>query len=205
MTDTWNNLTSQHGRKAVMSLKLSDQQLDTETARQIPILREAIRPFLNGTEKIALDFGCGYGRFTPMLANLIDGRAVGFDPSSAMVASAQWHTDVDYISCPTDQFFHETTQTGTHYDLILAYAVLGEPSMGNVAPALSRILSPGGLLTIVEHVVPDPDPERWWRFQRPGHYETLFGACGITLRTVGTVAQLEDVMTIYAGRLHPAG
>jgi SAM-dependent methyltransferase len=205
MTETWDNLVRTHGRRSVVSLSISDRELDAETARQIPILRDAIRPFLAGREKTALDYGCGFGRFTPMLANLIDGRAVGFDPSSAMVAAAQWHQSVDYVSCPTDQFFRETGGTKTTFDLILAFAVLGEPSVPvwTTAGFLSDLLSENGLLVVVEHVVPKPDFSRWWRFRQPGFYEEVFGAHCVDLEEVGKVPQLGDTMTIYAGRATP--
>lgn len=202
MSSTWNDLTRQHGKRSVMSLTISDQELEAETARQIVILREAIRPLLTGREKTALDFGCGYGRFTPMLANLIDGRALGFDPSSGMIQAAQGHVSVDYVSCPTGQFFHELRGTQTRFDLILAFGVLGEPSVPVWATALqlAGCLSDTGAIVVVEHVVPHPDPGRWWRFRPPGFYEGVFSACGIQLHEIGKVPQLSDVMTIYAGR-----
>lgn len=205
MTEVWNDLVRSHGCRSVMSIIASSEQVDAETARQIPLLREAIRPFLTGHEKTALDFGCGYGRFTAMLANLIDGRALGFDPSSAMVAAAQWHADVDYVSCPTGEFFHETQQAETRFDLILAFAVLGEPNIPvwSTAMNLGRLLSDEGMIVVVEHVVPSPDSSRWWRFRQPGFYEEVFCACNIALHGVGTVAQLDDTMTIYAGRISP--
>lgn len=205
MTDVWDQLVHSHGRRSVMSLVVSDEQLDGETARQIPTLREAIRPHLSGTEKTALDFGCGYGRFTPMLANLIDGRALGFDPSSGMINAAHGHVSVDYVSCPTDKFFQELRGTATTFDLILAFGVLGEPSVPiwKTALELRSILSDEGLLVVVDHVVADPDTSRWWRFRTPGFYEETFSACGVVLQEVGKVPQLTDLMTIYAGRISP--
>jgi SAM-dependent methyltransferase len=205
VTGTWDDLTRNHGKKAVMSLTISDKVLEAETNRQIPLLRSAIRPLLTGHERTALDFGCGYGRFTPMLANLIDGRAVGFDPCAEMLRAGHGHLSVDYVSCPTGQFFQELRATETRFDLILAFAVLGEPSVPVWITALElcNVLSPEGLMVIVEHVVPHPDPGRWWRFRPPGFYEEVFAACGVHLHEVGTVPQLDDTMTILAGSLSP--
>jgi SAM-dependent methyltransferase len=202
MTDLWDNLVKTRGRQCVMNPGISGAELDAETARQIPILREAIRPHLRGCEKTALDYGCGFGRFTAMLANLIDGRAVGYDPSGEMIRAGHGHISVDYVSCPPDQFFHETLKADTTYDLILAFAVLGEPSVPvwTTAGFLSDLLSENGLLVVVEHVVPKPDFSRWWRFRQPGFYEEVFGAHCIDMEEVGKVAQLGDTMTIYAGR-----
>jgi SAM-dependent methyltransferase len=205
LTDIWDGLVRAHGRQVVINPTISGAKLDAETARQIPVLREAIRPHLRGCEKTALDFGCGYGRFTHMLANLIDGRAVGFDPSPEMIRMAQWHTAVDYVCCPPDRFFDETRKAGTWFDLIFTLGVLGEPNIplwGTVAD-LASILSDNGLVVVVDHVSARPDVTRWWRFREPGFYEDAFRTSGIDIDVIGTVAQLGDVMTIYGGRFTP--
>jgi SAM-dependent methyltransferase len=83
MSDPWATLAQAHGRRAVMSLGISDAELDAETIRQIAVLRPLIAGVLNGSETRVLDYGCGAGRFTAMLGETVGWCAIGYDPASA--------------------------------------------------------------------------------------------------------------------------
>jgi SAM-dependent methyltransferase len=76
----WERRVRDHGRRAVLNLGHSDEEFERFTAWQWDQLSPSLRAQLRGDEKSILDFGCGAGRFTPELARLIGGRAIGVDP-----------------------------------------------------------------------------------------------------------------------------
>lgn len=195
MTDTWTNLTRTHGRKSVMSLNIDDATLDAETERQAAEIFPLIRSHLRGDERTALDFGCGYGRFVPHLARLTDDmRVAAYDPCGEMLDLIYWGAGVATNDWPTI--------ASESYDLIFAAMVLGDPDLNleKTAVSMASVLAPDGLLVVLDHM-PNTEPTgRWWRF-RPDHtYIDLFARHGVILQKIGAARQLDNPVTILAGR-----
>ncbi len=193
---TWDDLAAQHGARAVMDLGISDAELDAETARQWPLIEAMLRPLLNGSEQLALDFGCGVGRFTPRLADLTSGAVIGYDPCKRFIAMAplRAHPTVHY----TAQMPH-----GYDFDLVFVAMVLGDPGQDifETARTITSLLAPGGLLIVLEHCVTNPAPYagRWWRFRNAEEYRRLFFPQA-PLDIIGSIMQLSNPVTILAGR-----
>ncbi len=203
LSNEWTDLALNHGRKSVMSLAITDQELDAETNRQIGVLFPMISEQLLGHEREALDFGCGAGRFTVPLAKVIQGRAVGFDPCAPLIATATGHIAVDYHSADTTAYFSECQRNQTTFDLILAYVVLGSPQLDTemIAAGLVSLLADDGLLILADHITPDVPTDRWWRFRPLEFYQSLFRRHGVELECIGELMQLENKITVLAGRL----
>jgi len=201
--DEWSGLAKQHGRKSVMSLKISDQELDAETARQTPILMGMISEQLLGHERSGLDYGCGSGRFSRALAKTIPGRVTAFDPCAELIQLATGNINVDYVSGSADGFFHECKHNGTTYDVVLAAQVLGSPKLDLEATAtgLVSLLSSDGLLIITDHMPIVLPSGRWWRFRPAELYKSIFNRNGIDLECIGELQQLTETITVLAGRL----
>lgn len=180
-----------------MDLRITDADLDAETARQWPLIEAMIRPLLNGSEQLSLDFGCGAGRFTPRLADLTGGMAIGFDPCKQFINTAAIapHPRVRYTA---------RVPYGLDFDCLLVAMVLGDPSldMAETAATISSLLAPGGLLVLLEHMPDNPAAytDRWWQFHPAIIYTDLFALYGIALDNIGSVMQLAETVTILAGR-----
>ena len=202
MPKDWDNLAVQFGPKSVMSLTITDEELNAETERQIPLLEQIIEPLLDWDEETVLDFGCGAGRFTQALADMIRGRATGFDPCAGLIERAPGGYNVDYVSCPADQFFAECRAQNTTYGVVFAFGVLGAPGLdlGLTARGLVDVLAPKGLLVIADHMSLMPAEGKWWIHRHPSFYRLLFSGLGIELHQEGIVTQLDNAFTILAGR-----
>lgn len=202
MPNEWSALAKAHGRKSVMSLTIDDKELDRETERQLPILRDMIKQCLNGTERTALDFGCGSGRFSHMLAQCINGRVAAFDPCEELIALGVEHADVAYFTGSADAFFDEDQGCGMKYDVVFAAQVLGAPALNLEATAadLVSVLEPDGLLIVLDHMPKIIPSGKWWHFRPLGLYTELFRRNGIEMSFVGTMMQLENEITMIAGR-----
>src|SRR5688572_20636685 len=79
-TGYWPKRVAALGRRAVFDRRHSDAELDAVSAAQREVLLPMLRARLNGTERVVLDYGCGWGRFTGMLAEATGGLAIGMDP-----------------------------------------------------------------------------------------------------------------------------
>lgn len=199
MSEVWNGLARKHGRVAAVNLDLTEGSLDELTAAQTAHLFPLLRSLLTGNERWGLDYGCGAGRFSGMVADLVSHHAIGYDPSGGMLALAPLHLRLDYISCPPRVF----VDTHGPFDLIWCYLVLGNfhshEEASETAGHLVSLLAPDGLLVLGEHEEENPH-ETWWKFRPTGYYRALFSVRGLSLNRVGEVAQLAHPVTIYAGR-----
>lgn len=199
MSDTWTDLTAKHGRRCVMSPTIDDATLNAETERQISEIFPLIKPLLNGREVIALDYGCGAGRFTAALADCIDGWATGYDPCGDLIALAQEAKWVDYVTMPVDDFFR---YDDTPYNVVFAAMVIGHPGIDTdgLVGDLVNVIVPDGLMIVLDHMPFHIPQGRWWKFRPERFYIDLFERHGVKLERIGKVMQLENEVTVLAGR-----
>jgi SAM-dependent methyltransferase len=197
----YDDLVKHNGRHAVVSLAVTDHDVDELTKVQVAALGPMIRPLLTGKETVALDYGCGYGRFTSMLASMA-GRAVGVDPCADLIATAPRDPGLDFL-CEDPEGFARTQATrGTLYDVVFSWTVLDIPTIDQEAAvaAMVSLLAPEGIVVIGDHM-PDADPGgRWVRFLPMSHYTEMFARHDIALKKLGEVAQLGNPVTVLAGR-----
>lgn len=164
---------------------------DAITTQQVGYLKPLLRGLLSGSERTALDYGCGAGRLTRMLAELV-GEAVGFDPCREFIALA-----------PTEKGTHflTTFPIGSRFDVVFTWSVLGGlgvVTMPFIARSLAEALSDGGLLLLADHMGVDCGLQ--WQFRPAKFYVDLFAQEGIWLKPVGRSEQCGHEMTILAGR-----
>ena len=203
MHNPYSALAREHGRRAVVSLAIDDATLDAETARQAAEIMPIIRRLLRGDELTALDYGCGWGRFTGYLTKLPAGgrplATTGFDPCAEYIAMARPDSAIKYATGDPDAFF--SANEGV-FDLIFCWVVLGMPGLDvpKTVAGLASMLSPTGLMVLGDHMADTPPRGRWWRF-RPQHvYQGLFRRHGISLWQVQECLQVGDPITVLAGR-----
>ena len=208
MPDPWGNLARQFGRKSVMSLAISDATLDAETERQAALIFPLVQRHLRGTERTALDYGCGAGRFTPYLGDLVTGQVVGFDPCAELLAERPVLPGYRYqfVTGDPERFFDRSNVLGgyhSHFDIIFLAMVLCLPHVDVHATVsgLAGLLSPDGQIVLLDHM-PDVDPGGTWAHMRSfSFYRDVFAEHGIALAHVGTVKQLDkDVAICIGGR-----
>ena len=201
MSETWDDLSRKFGRKCVMNTEISDGALDKETERQASVIFPMLAKLMSGTEHFALDYGCGYGRFTRYLHRLLKAErplTIGFDPSRELVWQAPIIQGISWEASDPAQFFHWNEDL---FDVTMCFCVLGEPSIDThaVAEGLARVTKPNGMVVIVDHMNPT-GPGRWWQFRSPEYYKELFARYGIILGVLGHEWQLDNQITIMCNR-----
>lgn len=179
------------GKSCVMKPNYTDEERDAENKRQSSAADAAIYPLIRGNEILGLDYGCGYGRLTPMLHEVMRCPVIGYDPSPNMIAASTPKTGIIYTSeLPSMQA----------YDVIMAWAVLGSPAIDREATArhISSLLIPGGLLIIGDHI--GYRTKGWWEFRSLGHYQHIFDRYDIDLLHLKEIGQCGEPFSLLCGR-----
>lgn len=169
----WERRARQYGARAVFNLAHSEVQLAQVTEMQKREIYPHVRAALNGQERFALDFGCGPGRFTRDLAEMIGGRAIGVDTTRAFIDMAPRAPMVEYRHMEAGRI----PVADADVDLVWICLVLGGVVEQRVLDAsvqeINRVLRPGGLLVLIENTSSAPDAAHW-KFRSVADYRALF-------------------------------
>lgn len=192
----WTERARAFGPRSVLNLGHAETEYEAVTIAQKRELFPHLGRYLTGQEKVALDFGCGPGRFTADLAGLIEGRAVGVDVVQAYLDMAPLHERVEYRPMEPGRI----DLADGSVDLAWVCLVLGalrEPVLSRSAAEIARVLRPGGVLFVVENTSEQPDAPHW-AYRPVAEYERLFHWAA--LRHVHDYWDLGERISVLAGR-----
>jgi SAM-dependent methyltransferase len=198
----WRERTDELGANAVVNQLHRSDDLDELTRKEEELLFPYLRNALNGSEATLLDFGCGTGRFTTHLAELIDGTAVGVDPTASLLAHATPGERTRFLQIGASQIpFPDGS-----FDVIWVCLVLGgitRPApLLRTAQEIERVLAPGGLLFLIENTSERPNAKHW-SFRSADEYEQLFE--GVDLVHKDDYQADGERMSILSGRARAGG
>jgi SAM-dependent methyltransferase len=212
----WDERTETFGKRAVFNICHDEKGRNEFTAMQRSILLPILRRNLIGCERTALDFGCGIGRWTPMLAEEIDGYAIGVDPTPALLAFAEERKPPDGVdrnsgvrTTHVEYRLYEGSAipiADASIDLVwiclVLSAIIADTVLVHTVRELDRVTRPGGLVFLVDNVDgPGYRPVRSrWSNSRPAvDYQRLF-APFVDLINVGGYVDLGEDHAILVGR-----
>jgi SAM-dependent methyltransferase len=180
----------------VLNLGHGDDEFDAVTEVQRRELMPRLAALLDGKERLALDLGCGPGRFCRDLQQAIGGRVVGVDVADELLALAPSAPAVEYRRMSEGRIPLEDGAA----DLVWSCLTLGgivEPVLGRTVAEVARVLSPSGLLFLVENTADRVDAPHW-AFRSLEAYCALFPF--VALRHLGDYDDLGERISILAGR-----
>lgn len=196
-SEHWTEKVKAEGRRAAVELTgvlLSDEEFDRLTDSQAMTMCTAIKLYLTDADKRALDYGCGWGRFSDHLSSLVPGGADAFDSCQEMLDLA----DLKNAFIINDQkYLHPES-----YDLILvAWVLQGVDNFEEVVEHIAGLLTPGGMLVVVDVMrVRYDGGGRFQHFQHFTHYVDAFAAYGIKLEIADVVQQYGTPCPMLLGR-----
>jgi SAM-dependent methyltransferase len=204
----WSDRVKRFGRRAVLNLGISSDEIEAEIQREEGIVFPILQRELAGPPSFLLDYGCGWGRFTVDLAELTGAANVlGYDPCAELVAMAQGETarGIRFVTGPPRSFF---TEFHAAFDLIWIHAVLGgmrDADLPEIAAALATVLTPDGLLFLMEGTEPFNPANDFWHVREERSYLDLLEAVGLSARVVGHLPTLfGEVKSVIAARKTPS-
>lgn len=197
----WRSRARAFGKRSVLHLGHPEEDFDRVTEAQKAEIFPFLKAALDGSERIALDYGCGPGRFTRDLAALTRGSAVGVDlvPEFFDLAPKDAAVRFDLIRngvIPLPE---------AYVDLVWVCLVLGGiqgRALVKTVAEIGRVLRPGGLLFLVENTSELPDAEHW-HYRPVSAYQKLFPFAKLT--HVHDYYDLSERISILAGRKGPGG
>lgn len=194
----WEWRAKRYGARAVYHLGHDEASLDSVTRQQAEQFLPVLRSHLRGDERTALDFGCGPGRFTGVLADAIGGRAIGVDPTAALLALAPRHEKTELRRMEDGRIPLESRSA----DVAFVCLVLGGIADDDLEPAareIGRVLARDGLLLLLENTADQPDI-RHWSYRSVDAYRALFP--DVDLACAGGYSDRGEPIAILAGRRH---
>ena len=196
----WHERARRFGARAVLNIGHPAEHFDEVTSRQKALLLPRLQHRLEGWEKIVLDLGCGPGRFTPDLARIVEGEAIGVDPIPSLLELAPQASGVRYermdvaaIPLPAE-----------HVDVAWICLVLGgitdSSTLDQTIREVDRVLRPRGLVFLVENTTESPNPRgsAYWHFRSVSEYRSLLYFA--PLEHLGDYLDQGEQISIMAGR-----
>ena len=191
----WDSRAHELGAYSVIDSRHSIDEYDYVTRRQKEIIYPYFISSLNGCEKTVLDFGCGVGRFTSDLAEMINGKSVGIDITQKLIDICPTREHVKYIC---DHKFFDNNKL--IFDVVWVCLVLGglsDNELAILARNIEAIIADNGLLFIVESTG-DSYLEDVWRIRTRQQLSSMFPL--MQLKHIGTYFDVNQEISVLAGR-----
>ena len=193
----WDRRAREYGARAVFNLCHGEEQLAQVTEMQKREIYPHVRAALNQQERLALDFGCGPGRFTRDLAEMIGGTAIGVDTTRAFIEMAPRSPVVDYRVMSAGRIPVADSEVDLVWVCLVLGGVLEQHLLEQSIQEINRVLRPGGLLVLVENTSPAPDAAHW-KFRSVAEYQALFPFA--PLEHKGDYEDAAERISIMTGR-----
>lgn len=191
----WDSRADKLGAYSIIDSRHTIDEYDYVTRRQKEIIYPYFLSSLNGYEQSVLDFGCGAGRFTSDLAEMINGKSVGLDITQKLINICPPHEQVKYIC---DKKFFDNNKL--IFDVVWVCLVLGgltENEIVILAKNIEAVLADNGLLFIVESTG-DTYLEDVWRIRTRQQLSSMFPL--MQLKHIGTYFDVNQEISVLAGR-----
>lgn len=155
-------------------------------------------------ETVALDFGCGIGRWTPMLARTC-GMAIGVDPTEQFLAYARKYNALEapstYLDYKNGCIPLDDSSVDVVWACMVLSTVLDDVMLKATIVEIDRVLKPGGLMFLVDNTWgPKGEVRSRWSMSRTViEYQVAFAKVA-PLMELGQYVDLGETNTIMAGR-----
>jgi len=193
----WKQRAEKFGNRSVLDLRHDETELVGVTERQKDLLFPLLRDQLTGTEQTILDLGCGPGRFTSALAELIAGNGVGIDPIFDLLKAAPPHPSVRYQLMNAGIIPIEDHSVDVVWICIVLGGIVNDEVLMGTAAEIKRVLKPKGLLFLAENTTPQAD-HLFWKYRSFESYKKLFDF--VNLKHLSDYTDLDERISVMAGR-----
>lgn len=184
------------GETSVVNLAHKDDEIESLTLQQIAEVEPHLRKHLDGSERTALDFGCGSGRFTEFLTSVVSGPVIGVDPAEPLLRIARPSPRVEYRRMVPGSI----PVADASVDVVWIGAVLGgirDADLPANLREIDRVTAPGALFCVIENTEIQRE-HPYWTYRPAEAYRRLFSFAA--LRHVHDFQDEGERMSVLIGR-----
>jgi SAM-dependent methyltransferase len=195
----WKFRVKKLGIRSVLDLRHSEEDVTEVTTMQISEIFPHFKSQLNGTEKVVLDFGCGPGRFTSKLADLVQGKAIGVDPIKKLIDLAPLSKNVNYKIIKNNTIPLEDHSVDIVW-ICLVFGGLHGKVLQKSIKEINRVLRHNGLLFLIENTteIQSSSKVKTWLPRSIEDYKALFPF--VNLVHLHDYYDLDARISILSGR-----
>jgi ubiquinone/menaquinone biosynthesis C-methylase UbiE len=194
----WKKRARQYGVRAALNIGHPEFEVDSVTQMQKDIIFPLVRKELLGNEELVLDLGCGPGRFTPDLANMISGHAIGIDPVEYFIEIAPKGENVSYEIMKRNKIAAASKSIDIVWICLVLGGIAKDEDLKSLINEISRVLRENGLIVLVENTENTADGD-YWRFRSVNDYINLFNFAKLEHKT--DYYDLGQRISIMIGRV----
>lgn len=193
----WEERARRRGAASVYNSGHDAEQRARVDAHQKEVLFPVLRDQLRGDERTLVDFGCGPGRFTPDLARLVGGEAIGVDPIEALLDQAPRASGVEYRVMRDGRIPLPDRSVDVVWVCLVLTCITEIRAVRGAAAEIDRVLREDGLLFLVENTEPKKDL-RHIAFRSVEAYRELFPT--VALRHERDYQDRGERISVVSGR-----
>ncbi|MDQ8047324.1 MAG: class I SAM-dependent methyltransferase [Solirubrobacteraceae bacterium] len=197
--DYWRERARTLGARAVISTDHDGSIDDVSAMHRAWLLPElaALLPLSPGPHRTILDLGCGTGRLTGDLAELV-GHAIGVEPVESLLALATPAAEVEYrhLTDPDGPLPVADGEVQVAFTC-LVLGGLDRAALDAMGDELERTLAPCGLVFLTESVSEQAAADHW-TFRSVDDYASAMPWAG--LQEIARFDDAGDPVSVLAGR-----
>lgn len=192
----WKYRVKVFGKHSVLHVGHANDSYELITKQQKNEMYPHFLTSLKGDEKVVLDFGCGPGRFTVDLANMIKGRAIGIDPIKSLIKIAPKEENVRYALMKEGKI----PLPDEYVDVVWVCLVIGgirDNMLEKTAKEINRVLKRNGLLFLIENTS-SKEISRHWSCLSFQEFQNMFNF--VKLNHLHDYFDLGERISIMSGK-----
>jgi SAM-dependent methyltransferase len=193
----WARRAIRYGHRSVLNLGHREAELPEVTAMQRAKLFPLLRAQLRGQERVVLDYGCGGGRFTADLADIVGGKAIGVDPTQQLIEIAPRTATVEYHVLEDEKLPLADASVDVAWICLVLGCIPDERLELSIAE-LRRVMRHDGLVFLVENTAERQD-RPYFHFRPVERYRALFSWAA--LEPISSYDDLGERISVLAGRV----
>lgn len=176
----WEDRAERFGKRSVYNMTHCDNELPSVDIMQKNIYSEVLDKIISSKLDVAIDFGCGFGRFTGFLAENYAKKVYGIDATKKLIDMALPHENVEYIYVPGKKIPLDDNSVSLIFISLVLGGITNQDNLIHTISELKRIAKPNAVFLIAENTQ-KADNSEYWHYRDAEYYKSFFDFVNFTI------------------------